>query len=113
GGAIGAYLARFLVEERRRRRVQRAFSHYLAPTIVNRLAEDETDLRLGGERRDVSVMFADLSGFTALSGRVGPEELMEVTNNYLGLIVAEVEKVGGYVDKFIGDAVMAVWGAPL
>jgi adenylate cyclase len=113
GGAIAAYLTRFMGEERRRRRVQRAFSHYLAPTIVDRLAEDETDLRLGGERRNVSVMFADLSGFTALSSRVGPEELMEVTNNYLGLIVAEVEKVGGYVDKFIGDAVMAVWGAPL
>ena len=113
GGAIAAYLARFLVEERQRRRVQRAFSHYLAPTIVDRLAEGESELRLGGERRDVSVMFADLSGFTNLSGRVGPEELMDVTNNYLGLIVAEVENAGGYVDKFIGDAVMAIWGAPL
>ena len=58
-------------------------------------------------------MFADLSGFTALSGRIGPEALMEVTNRYLGLIVAAVEETGGYVDKFIGDAVMAIWGAPL
>ena len=58
-------------------------------------------------------MFADLSGFTALSGRIGPEALMEVTNRYLGLIVAAVEETGGYVDKFIGDAVMAMWGAPL
>ena len=57
-------------------------------------------------------MFADLSGFTALSGRVGPEELMSVTNDYLALIVTAVEATGGYVDKFIGDAVMAVWGAP-
>lgn len=113
GGMVLAYLARFVVEERRRRRVQRAFSHYLAPTIVDRLVESEADLHLGGEQRDVSVMFADLSGFTALSGRVGPATLMEVTNRYLGLIVAAVEETGGYVDKFIGDAVMGVWGAPL
>jgi adenylate cyclase len=57
-------------------------------------------------------MFADLSGFTALSGKVGPAELMSVTNTYLAIIVAAVEATGGYVDKFIGDAVMGVWGAP-
>jgi len=68
GGAalsmVLAYLVRFLVEERRRRRVQHAFSHYLAPSIVDRLAESEADLRLGGERREITVMFADPSGFT-------------------------------------------------
>ncbi len=108
-----AYVVRLLVEERRRRRVQEAFSHYLAPSIVDRLTEHEAELRLGGERREVTVMFADLSGFTALSGRLAPEELMELTNLYLGLVVEAVETTGGYVDKFIGDAVMALWGAPL
>jgi class 3 adenylate cyclase len=93
--------------------VQRAFGHYLAPSLVDRLAESEAELRLGGEAREVTVMFADLSGFTALSGRVDPETLMAVTNRYLGLIVAAVELTGGYVDKFIGDAVMGLWGAPL
>ncbi|HWB51477.1 MAG TPA: adenylate/guanylate cyclase domain-containing protein [Stellaceae bacterium] len=112
GGMVLAYLARFVVEDRRRRRIQRAFGHYLAPVIVDRLAENDTELRLGGERRDVTVMFADLSGFTALSGRLGPEELTRLTNDYLGLLVREVEATNGYVDKFIGDAVMAVWGAP-
>ncbi len=106
-----AYSARWLVEERRRRQVQHAFSHYLSPVIVERLAQG-SELRLGGEVRDVTVMFADLSGFTALSGLVGPEELMEVTNRYLAHIVDAVEATGGYVDKFIGDAVMAMWGAP-
>jgi adenylate cyclase len=110
---VVAYIARFLLEERRRRRVQGAFSHYLAPGIVDQLAESEAGLRLGGELRDVTVMFADLSGFTALSGKVGPGELMAVTNAYLGLIVTAVEANGGYVDKFIGDAVMGVWGAPV
>lgn len=109
---VVAYVVRFLVEERRRRRVQNAFGHYLAPEIVDRLADSEAELRLGGELREVTVMFADLSGFTALSGRIGPGELMSVTNFYLAMIVAAVEENGGYIDKFIGDAVMGVWGAP-
>lgn len=109
---VVAYVVRFLVEERRRRRVQNAFGHYLAPALVDRLADSEAELRLGGELREVTVMFADLSGFTALSGKVGASELMSLTNAYLGLIVAAVEDTGGYVDKFIGDAVMGLWGAP-
>jgi adenylate cyclase len=109
---VVAYIVRFLVEERRRRRVQYAFSHYLAPAIVDELAESDTGLQLGGELRELTVMFADLSGFTALSGKVGPTELMTVTNAYLGILVEAVETTGGYVDKFIGDAVMGVWGAP-
>lgn len=109
GGAFGA---RYLVEERRRRQVQNAFCHYLSPVVVARLADGQEQLRLGGETRDITIMFADLSGFTALSGRVGPAELMEVTNRYLAFIVEAVESTGGYVDKFIGDAVMALWGAP-
>jgi class 3 adenylate cyclase/CHASE2 domain-containing sensor protein len=108
-----AYLVRFLVEERRRRRVQNAFSHYLAPSIVDQLAESETELRLGGERREITVMFADLSGFTALSTRLPPEELMAVTNTYHAMMVEAVEATGGYVNQFLGDAVMAIWGAPL
>lgn len=113
GAMVLAYVSRFVAEERRRRRVQNAFSQYLSPFVVNALAESDAQLRLGGDSRAVTVMFADLSGFTALSGRVGPEVLTEVTNQYLGLLVAEVEKTGGYVDKFIGDAVMAIWGAPV
>jgi class 3 adenylate cyclase/CHASE2 domain-containing sensor protein len=113
GAMVLAYVARFVAEERRRRRVQHAFSQYISPFVVNALAESDAELRLGGEPRQVTLMFADLSGFTALSSRVGPEVLTEVTNQYLGLLVAEVERTGGYVDKFIGDAVMAVWGAPV
>lgn len=110
---VVAYVMRYLVEERTRRQIQNAFSHYLSPTIVDRLASDASALKLGGERRDVTVMFADLSGFTALSGKVEPEVLTRMTNQYLGYIVEAVEASGGYVDKFIGDAVMAIWGAPV
>jgi len=109
---IVAYGVRFLVEERKRLRAQRAFGHFLAPILVERIVENDEALRLGGELRNVSVLFADLSGFTALSGRVAPGVLMEITNRYLALIVSAVEATGGYVDKFIGDAVMALWGAP-
>jgi class 3 adenylate cyclase/CHASE2 domain-containing sensor protein len=113
GSMVLAYLVRFLVEERRRRRVQHAFSHYLAPSIVDRLSESEAELRLGGERREVTVMFADLSGFTSISTKLPPEELMAVTNSYHAMMVEAVEATGGYVNQFLGDAVMAIWGAPL
>src|SRR6185503_8701415 len=109
---VVAYVVRFMIEDRRRRRVQHAFGHYLAPALVDQLIDSEAPLHLGGEERQVTIMFADLSGFTALSGKVGPSELMAVTNFYLALIVTAVEATGGYVDKFIGDAVMGIWGAP-
>ncbi len=108
-----AYVVRYLVEEKTRRRIEHAFSHYLSPMIVDRLASDASALKLGGEVREVTVMFADLSGFTELSSRVEPEVLTHVTNQYLAYIVEQVEATSGYVDKFIGDAVMAIWGAPV
>jgi adenylate cyclase len=109
--AVG-YVVRYLAEERTRLRIERAFGRYLSPHVVEQLATSADALRLGGERREVSVMFADLSGFTALSAKVSPEILTAMTNDYLAHIVAAVEAHGGYVDKFIGDAVMAIWGAP-
>jgi len=102
-----------IASSRRRRRIEHAFCHYLSPMVVDRLASDASALKLGGEIHEVTVMFADLSGFTALSGRVEPEVLTHVTNRYLTYIVEQVEATGGYVDKFIGDAVMAIWGAPV
>ena len=116
-GALGlapalAYVVRYLVEERARRRIQHAFSHYLSPAVVDRLVDDPSTLKLGGERREVTVMFADLSGFTALSGKVEPEVLTRLINQYLGYIVEQVDATRGYVDKFIGDAVLGIWGAP-
>ncbi len=107
-----AYAVRYLVEDRVRRHVQHAFGRYLSPAIVERLAGDPSSLALGGELREVTVMFADLTGFTKLSARVDPEALTAAVNRYLGYIVEQVENTEGYVDKFIGDAVMAFWGAP-
>ncbi|MBL8571868.1 MAG: adenylate/guanylate cyclase domain-containing protein [Phreatobacter sp.] len=109
------YAYRFVIEDRDRRRISAAFRHYLAPELVDRLAADPDALRLGGERRRITVMFTDLVGYTALTERLGeqPERLVEILNRYLAAASAIVGRQGGYVDKFIGDAVMAIWGAPL
>ncbi len=110
--AATVLLFRYWVVDRAGRRIRRAFCHYLAPSLVDRLADSESELRLGGERREVTIMFADLSAFTAMSTRLSPEELMTLTNAYLALMVEAVEAEGGYVNQFVGDAVMAIFGAP-
>lgn len=110
---VGGQLARYFIAERRRRRIERAFGRYLAPSLVDRLAQADDELHLGGEVRDVTVMFADLSGFTALSDTLAPEALMDLVNRYFEAMVEVIDEHEGYVDKFVGDAVMALWGAPV
>ncbi len=112
GALLGGQLARFFVEDRRRRRMESAFGCYLAPELVRQMSEEDIDLHLGGEVREISVMFADLTNFTAISDTMPPAELMELTNRYFKVIVEVIDDMGGYVDKFIGDSVMAMWGAP-
>jgi adenylate cyclase len=111
--AATVLLFRYWVVDRVGRRIRSAFCHYLAPSLVEQLADSGAELRLGGERREVTIMFADLSGFTALSTRLSPEELMALTNSYHALMVEAVEAFGGYVNQFVGDAVMAIFGAPV
>ncbi|MCP4517691.1 MAG: adenylate/guanylate cyclase domain-containing protein, partial [Delftia sp.] len=83
------------------------------PTIVKRLVEGEQDISLGGKRQQVSVLFADIRGFTAFSESLAPERLIEVLNQYLALAVDAVLAQDGTLDKFMGDAVMALFNAPL
>ena len=112
GALLSGQLARFFVEDRRRRRMETAFGCYLAPELVRQMSEEDRELHLGGEMREITVMFADLTNFTAISDTMPPAELMELTNRYFKVIVEVIDKMGGYVDKFIGDSVMAMWGAP-
>ncbi|WP_225767224.1 adenylate/guanylate cyclase domain-containing protein [Inquilinus sp. Marseille-Q2685] len=109
------YVYRFVVEDRTRRRVVHAFRHYLAPALVERLAENPDALTLAGETRPITIAFYDIAGFTDLSERLEqePERLVAAVNGLLARVADAVERHGGYVDKFIGDSVMAVWGAPL
>jgi adenylate cyclase len=104
---------RYITEGIERRRLRGAFVHYLAPTLVDKLALDSSALRLGGEERYISMMFADLTGFTHASTEMSPEALTSKVNRYFARIVAPVDATGGYVERFLGDSMLALWGAPL
>lgn len=107
-----AWAVRITLLDRKARAIRRDFGRYLAPALVERMVEQDQVPRLGGELREVTVMFADLSGFTRLTAELPKDELLAILNEYLDICVGIVETHGGYVDKFIGDAVMAVWNAP-
>lgn len=103
-----------LVRERRAREALRlAFAHYVPAQVLSEIVAHPEQLRLGGERRLLSVLFADLAGFTRLAEQLAPEQVAHLINEYLGEMTRIILAHGGTVDKFIGDAVMAFWGAPL
>jgi adenylate cyclase len=103
----------YAVEGRQRRFLQAAFGHYLSPEVVRQIAEDPKRLALGGERRELSVYFSDIEGFTTISEGLSPEKLTLLMNRYLDAMTETVLESDGTLDKYIGDAVMAFWGAPL
>lgn len=103
----------FLREQALRRRIKQAFSHYVPPHVVEEMIAHPERLVLGGDRRELTITFADLAGFTTLSEQLSPEQVVQVLNRYLTEVTRVVVQNGGTVDKFIGDAIMAFWGAPL
>jgi adenylate cyclase len=103
----------FFTEEKEKRQIKMAFKHYLNPVLVEELAKDPSGLHLGGEEREMSVLFSDIRGFTAISEGMSPESLVTFMNTYLSLMTKTIMQNNGVVDKFIGDAVMAIFGAPL
>lgn len=93
--------------------IERAFSKYVAPQVVAEIAKNGTyELKLGGENRDIAVLFVDIRGFTPMSEALEPEQVVEILNRYLEMTTACIFKNGGTLDKFIGDAAMAVFNAP-
>ena len=96
-----------------RQQIKKQFEHYLDPRQVKRLQEDPTLLNLGGEKRTCTYLFTDLRGFTSMSEKLSPEEVTQIMNDTLSVQVKLVQKHGGMVDKFIGDACMAIFNAPL
>ncbi len=109
GGSAWGYA----VEGRKKRDIQKAFSLYLAPEIVEDIAENPDALALGGKRCELSCYFSDIENFTNFSEQLTPERLTGLMNRYLGEMTESVLESGGTLDKYIGDAVMAFWGAPL
>ena len=114
--AVGVLLFRYGFVDRQRRQIHSAFRHYLAPDLVNALAAHPERLRLGGETREISVMFADIRGFTTISEgyKANPEGLSRLINRgFLSPMTQTILARRGTIDKYIGDCVMAFWNAPL
>lgn len=111
---LGVVAESFWREQARKREIQGMFGAYVDPGVVARLVRDPASIRLGGERREATVFFSDLVGFTDLSEKLRdqPERMVEVVNAYLEETSECLHRHGAYVDKYIGDAVMAVFGAP-
>jgi len=108
--SITAY--KYLVESRQKRFIRSAFSTYLAPTVVKKLIESPDGLELGGEERDITAFFSDVQGFTSISEKLTPAELVELLNEFLTEMTDIVLQYEGTVDKFEGDAIIAFFGAP-
>jgi class 3 adenylate cyclase/ActR/RegA family two-component response regulator len=98
--------------EMRNRFIQRTFGRYLSDEVVASILETPEGLRLGGEKRTVTLLMSDLRGFTALAERLTPEQVVRLLNNYLGGMADVITKYQGIIDEFIGDAIMALFGAP-
>jgi adenylate cyclase len=104
---------KYLTEERRKKEVKKAFQHYVAPAVVNQMLDRMDQLQLGGERKELTALFSDIRGFTSISEKMTPEELVRFLNEYLSAMTGIVLQYEGTVDKYMGDAIMAFYGAPL
>lgn len=103
----------YATEGRQRRQIKQMFSHYMSDLLIQDLLGHPEKLRLGGEKRVLTVFFSDLAGFTTLSEKLSPEEVVTLLNRYLTAMTDIILSSGGLIDKYEGDAIMAFWGAPL
>ncbi len=104
---------KYVLEERHKKFIRGAFAKYVAPAIVDSIIKDPSKLHVGGERRDLTILFSDIRGFTTFSEKMDPKKLTKFLNEYLGVMTDLVFSNQGTLDKYIGDAVMAFWGAPI
>ena len=111
--SVQEFWLRFGEQYKLRQQIKKQFEHYLDPGQVARLQKDPSLLKLGGEKRTCTFLFTDVRGFTNLSEKLDPEQVTEIMNKALTVQVECIQKHGGMVDKFIGDACMAIFNAPL
>ncbi len=104
---------RVLTEEREKRHVRQTFSKFVSKSVVDELLKSPEKLKLGGEKKELTVLFSDIRGFTTLSERMTPEELVVKLNHYLQIMTDIVIHYDGTLDKYVGDEIMAFWGAPI
>ena len=110
---FGGMVYRYATEGRQKAFIKSAFRHYLSPEVVEKLLEDPGRLTLGGERRELTIFFSDLQGFSTFSEKLGPVELTGLLNDYLSEMTDIILEEGGTLDKYEGDAIIAFWNAPL
>jgi adenylate cyclase len=110
---LGITVYRYMTEEREKKKIRGAFQYYLTASVINEMLKDPSKLKLGGDKKNLSVLFSDIRGFTTISEKLSPEELVRLLNEYLTAMTNIVFKYGGLLDKYVGDMVMAVFGAPL
>lgn len=110
---LGVTVHKYVLEEREKRRLKGAFQVYVAPAVVQEIMKDPKALKLGGEQKVLSVLFSDIRGFTTISEGLRPEELVLLLNDYLTEMTQVIFRQEGTLDKYIGDAIMAIYGAPL
>jgi len=110
---LGITIYKYITEEREKKKIRGAFQYYLTPSVINEVLKDPSKLKLGGEKKDLTVLFSDIRGFTTVSENMSPEELVHLLNEYLTAMTDVVFKHEGLLDKYMGDAIMAVFGAPL
>lgn len=114
GGVAGALaIFRYWTEGREKRRLRHAFEHYLHPDVIATVVDNPGGLKLGGERKIVTILFADIVNYTGLSERTDPAALVALLNDYMTKMTDFILESGGVVDKIRGDGIMAFWGAPL
>jgi adenylate cyclase len=106
-------IARYAADEVRARRLRRSFEQYLAPSVVRRIAGQPTLLRLQGETREITALFTDIEGFTTMTERAVPAELVALLDDYFDAVTRAIIDHGGMVEKIIGDAVHAIFNAPI
>jgi adenylate cyclase len=106
-------LFKYFTEEKKKRELKSTFSKYVSPAVVDELLKDAENLKLGGRKEHMTVFFSDVRGFTTISEKLAPEELSRVLNLYLTPMTELIFKNNGTLDKYIGDAIMAFFGAPI
>ena len=110
---LGITIYHYFKEEREKKKIRGAFQYYLTSSVINEMLKDPDKLKLGGDKKDLTVLFSDIRGFTTISEKMTPEELVALLNEYLTTMTNQVFHHDGLLDKYMGDAIMAVFGAPL
>jgi adenylate cyclase len=110
---VGAVVVNYATEGRQKAFLKSAFRHYLWAEIIEQIIADPSRLTLGGEKRELTIFFSDIEKFSGFSERLDPPTLTALLNDYLSDMSAIIQEEGGYLDKYIGDAIVAFWNAPL